>query len=258
MDATQRPFRLRATTTAVVGLVVAVAAVLLVTAEHDGGAAVIQASPTAESRAATIAALARQTAITPGRPTSPFAPLSTEESETTAVADWHKVLDESVTGSLANAQAFAVAAQTGAVTASLNQSASSASAAQSQIIAAAAAQNQNAAGAATLAAAARAQVAARTTTSSTSTVGVGAGGSAAAAVTFPTLPPVPAPFQALVRARVCPPLIAARARVIARFNDLIARFPDRAAQFAEERDEALANINAQLARFGCTLPSTGT
>lgn len=54
---------------------------------------------------------------------------------------------------------------------------------------------------------------------------------------------------------ICAILLAQRAAVVQSYNLLIAQFPQFAPAIIVERNAALAVIDAQLARFGCPVPS---
>lgn len=59
----------------------------------------------------------------------------------------------------------------------------------------------------------------------------------------------------LISSIVCPVLLADRAQVVTSFAALIAQFPAQTAALIVQRNAALAIIDAQLAIFGCPVPS---
>lgn len=223
---THRPLGLRTAASMLVGLAVAALGAGMV-AEHDWGAAVVRPISVVAGDGASIAAAARQTGIGSIRPASPFSPLAGDEAA--AVSAWQKVVDEAMASALASSQGFAVAGQ-GTTGAGTTQSAST-SAAQA---AAAAARNE-------------ALTRAATPPAATAPIGNSTPAAQAAAIA-----------RSEAAAQACPAFLASRARVITSYNEMVARFPNRMAQLLDQRDRALALIDMQLARFGCTLPSTGT
>lgn len=223
MDAgTHGRFRLRTGAVVLVGLTMAALGGASLIAEHDGGAAVVSPIAIADGHAASIAASARQTGLTSARPATPFRPLAGDEA--TAVAEWQRIVDEAVAVAMASGQGFAVAGQ------------SSAGANTSAALAAAAAARSEAAG---------------------RSAGAPTPSTAAAPNSNPSLAAAAAVIQANASAQVCVALLAQRARVIIQFNEMIVRFPNRAAQLTLQRDRALADIDVQLGRFACTVPSSG-